>query len=1014
MRALSRGTCASCESSGGRTARAVEPPQMSTRKLLCDGLLGVLLLLVMFGIVSGAPTQTSKAEMQPDMQWRLIGPFRGGRTVAVTGVPNAPNVFYIAAVNGGAWKSDDYGRVWKPIFDTQPTGSVGAIAVAPSDANVVYLGSGEGLQRPDLAIGDGIYKSTDAGTTWQHLGLRDAQQIAKIVVDPRDTRRVYVAALGHPYGPNPQRGVFRSTDGGATFERILYENENTGAVDLAMDPHNSQILYAAMWSARRPPWTTGGPYERPQSGTGLFKSTDGGNTWHPLTEGLPNAAQRLGRIGIGISPSDSKRIYAVVDSQQCGLYRSQNAGAAWQRINSEERICGRGSDFAGVTVDPRDNQIVYVANTSTYRSTDSGRSFMAIKGAPGGDDYHTVWINPQNPQIILLGSDQGATISVNGGTTWSSWYNQPTAQFFHVITDNRFPYWVYGAQQESGSAGTASRGDDGAITFRDWHPVGAEEYGYIAPDPLNPNMIYGGKVQRFDWRTRQTQDVSPVALRSKKFRFNRTAPLIFSHVDRGMLYLGSNVLFETHNGGQSWKIISPDLTRTAPGIPSSFVLFSAAAEGPQTHRGVIYALAPSYRTAKVLWAGTDDGLVWITRNGGHSWHNITPAGLAPWSKLAQIDSSHFDDVTAYAAVNRFRLDDLHPYIYRTHDGGKTWHSIVNGLPDDEPVNVVREDPVRKGLLFAGTEHAVYVSFDDGAQWQSLRLNMPTTSVRDLVVHGADIVVATHGRSFWILDDISPLRQWSERAAQASVHLFRPALAYRMRWNNNTDTPLPPETPAGKNPPDGAIIDYTLNGTAAHVKLDILDAAGKLVRGYSSSDVAPPAETDLPIPSYWIRPFAPLVTSPGMHRFVWDLHAAPPQSFEHGYPISAILANTPREPLGPIVTPGTYTVRLTVDGTVYRAPLQVAMDPRVGISRTALMRQYELTQAIVQAMNRSFSARSNTLAKETATKLTALNAQLGRLLGSVQACDCAPTVQQSAAFRDLKHDLDALPRGTAPR
>jgi len=932
--------------------------------------------------------------MQPDMQWRMIGPFRGGRTVAVTGTVDAPNVFYIAAVNGGIWKSSDYGRVWKPIFDAQPTGSIGAIAVAPSDSNVVYAGSGEGLQRPDLSTGDGIYKSTDAGKSWQHLGLRDAQQVAKIIVDPRDPNRLFVAALGHPYGANPQRGVFRSTDGGVTFERVLYENENAGAVDLAMDPHHSDTVYAAMWAARRPPWTTGGPYERPESGTGLFKSTDGGTSWRPLTQGLPNAVQRLGRIGLGIAPSDSRKLYAVVDSQQCGVYRSDDAGAAWQRVNSEARVCGRGSDFAGVTVDPRDDRIIYVANTSTYRSTDSGHSFTAMKGAPGGDDYHTVWINAQNPDIILLGSDQGATISVNGGATWSSWYNQPTAQFFHVITDNRFPYWVYGAQQESGSAGTVSRGDDGSITFRDWHPVGAEEYGYIAPDPLHPNLIYGGKAQRFDWRTRQTQDVSPVVLRGKNYRFNRTAPLIFSRADPRTLYLGSNVLFKTRDGGHSWQIMSPDLTRTQPGIPSNFRLFSPPNDNAASHRGVIYTLAPSYRNANILWAGTDDGLAWITRNGGRSWQNITPAGLAPWSKVALIDNSHFDDATAYAAVNRFRLDDLHPYVYRTHDGGRTWDTIVHGLPDNEPVNVVREDPVRRGLLFAGTERAVYVSFDDGAQWQSLRLNMPATSVRDLVIHGADIVVGTHGRSFWILDDISPLRQWSAPVTQTSAHLFRPARTYRMRWNNNTDTPLPPETPAGKNPPDGAIIDYNLNRQAAQVDLDILDATGKLVRAFSSREVAPAAESDLPIPSYWIRPFQNLPASPGMHRFVWDLHGAPPQAVEHGYPISAIYADTRREPSGAFVLPGRYTVRLTVDGTAYSAPLQIVMDPRVTIGPAALMRQFKLAQSIIQAMNRSYAARA-----------TALNTQLGSLLGSVEGSDSDPTAQQVDAFHKLQRELN---------
>src|SRR5580700_342288 len=643
-------------------------------------------LIILVAILSAAapaqnapPEKTSANPSEPqfnprlyqDLQWRCIGPFRGGRTVAATGVPGKPNLFYIGVNNGGVWKSTDTGRTWIPIFDGQPTGSIGALAVAPSNPDVIYVGSGEGLRRPDLSTGDGVYRSTDGGNTWIHLGLRDGQQITNILVDPHDPNRVFVAVLGHPYGPNPDRGVFRSTDGGENWQKILYQDENTGATDLAFDPTNPQIVYAVLWSSRRPPWTTGAPLEGHTGG--LFKSTDGGDTWKPLSKGLPTNEQGLGRIGIGIAPNDPNRIYALVDAQPDlgGLFRSDDAGESWQRVNNEERIWGRGFDFAWVRVAPDNHDTIYICNTSTYRSTDAGVNFTAIKGAPGGDDYHTVWINPENPQIILLASDQGATISVNGGATWSSWYNQPTAQFYHVVTDNQFPYWVYGGQQESGSAGTASRSDWGEITFRDWHPVGTEEYGYVAPDPLNPNIIYGGKVTRFDKSTGQVQQVGPaVPGGGGKYRFVRTMPLLFSTVDPHVLYLGSNVLFKTVNGGRGWDVISPDLSREIYDVPPSVGVYTEEARKQATRRGVIYTIAPSHKDVNVIWAGTDDGLIHVTRDGGKTWNNVTPPGLTPWSKVSQLDVSPFDDNTVYAAINRIRLDDQRPHIYRTHDGGK--------------------------------------------------------------------------------------------------------------------------------------------------------------------------------------------------------------------------------------------------------------------------------------------------------------------------------------------------------
>src|ERR1044072_1601387 len=771
----------------------------------------LLCLLSLFNNATHAQSNNATgSDLLQGMKWRMIGPFRGGRTVGATGVPGPPNVFYIGVNNGGVGKTTDYGHTWNPIFDDQPTGSIGALAVAPSNPDTIYVGSGEGLQRPDLSTGDGIYKSTDGGKTWRHLGLRNAQQIGAILVDPRNPNLVYVAALGHPYGANVERGVFRSTDGGETWQKILYKDENTGAIALAFDPKNSKVIYADLWSARQGPWENGA-WQGP--GSGLYKTTDGGNTWRQLTKGLPTFEQGLGRIGIAVAPSDSNTVYPTVDAPQLGgIYRSDDAGESWQRVGTDRRAWARGSDFAEIDVDPRNKEIVYTAAIAAYRSTDGGKTWTAFKGAPGGDDYHTLWINPENPRIMLFAADQGAVISVNGGESWSSWYNQPTAQFYHVITDNQFPYVVYGGQQESGSAGVKSRGDNGAITFRDWRTVGVEEYGYVAPDPLHPNLIYGGKATRFDTTTGQVQDVAPEILRSGKYRFLRTAPILFSPVDPHVLYLAGNVLFKTTNGGVSWDVISPDLSREKPEAPASIGVFRRSEMATQPRRGVIYAVAPSPKDINTIWAGTDDGLIHVTHDGGKNWKNVTPPQIDSWSKISQVDASHFDvntvpppktvwgrktaqgdgshfDVnTAYAAVNRIRLDDMKPHIYRTTDGGASWKEIVSGLPE-APVNTVKEDPQRRGLLFAGSELAVFYSLNDGDTWQPLRLNMPATSIRDLVVHNDDLVVGTHGRSFWILDDITPLRQLNAAVNDTAMHLFTPQLAYRVKRDVNTDTPL---------------------------------------------------------------------------------------------------------------------------------------------------------------------------------------------------------------------------------
>lgn len=901
------------------------------------------------------------------LQWRMIGPHRGGRTVGAVGVPQQPNVFYIGVNNGGVWRTDDFGRTWTPIFDDQPTGSIGDVAVAPSDPNVIYVATGEGLQRPDLSVGDGVYKSADGGKTWTNTGLRDGLQIGGLAVDPKNPDRVFAAVLGHPYGPNAERGVFRTLDGGKTWKKVLYRDENTGVIQVAIDPQNPNVVYADLWASRLAPWENG---EWHGGGSGLWKSTDGGDTWTQLGGGLPTVAQNLGRIGFCICPSLPSRLYATVDCgegtdnarQYSGIYRSDDAGATWYRTNPDPRLWGRGSDFAEVKSDPKNPDIVYSANVVTWKSTDGGKTWQALRGAPGGDDYHRIWINPDNPDIILIASDQGAIITVNGGKTFSSWYNQPTAQFYHVSTDNAFPYNVYGGQQESGSVCIASRGNDGQITFREWHPVGAEEYGYVAADPLDPNIVYGGKISKYDKRTGQTQDISPEAVRSGKYRFIRTQPVLFSPVDPKTLYFSGNVLFKTQNGGHSWEVISPDLTRETWNVPSCVGVYSPDAEKTKRRRGVIYAVAPSQQDTNTIWAGTDDGLIHLTRDGGKNWTNVTPPSVDDWSKVSQLDAGHFDNNTCYAAVNRIRLDDLRPHILRTHDGGKSWQEITAGIPGNEPINTVREDPVRHGLLFAGSERAVYVSFDDGDHWQSLRLNMPATSIRDLVIKNDDIVVGTHGRSFWILDNISPLRDARlTSAGKPGAMLFKPQTAWRVRWNLNTDTPLPQEEPAGQNPPDGAVIDYYLPENAANIRLEILDGQGNTIRTYQPDDTAPEV-SGVNFPQYWIRPFRALPAAKGMHRFCWDMRYDPVRGSRVSFPIAAVYGETEPEPGAPVVMPSAYTVRLTVNGEKYEQPLEVKMDPRVKTGAADLRKQFDLSLECYRNIkeSRSYLARLNKL------------------------------------------------------
>ena len=911
----------------------------------------------MFAVVVGSGNLSAQSgqDLFKELRWRDIGPYRGGRTKAAAGVPQQPNTFFIGVVNGGVWKTTDYGRTWVPIFDDQPTGSIGAIAVAPSNPNIIYVGSGEGLQRPDLSTGNGIYKSTDAGKTWTHLGLRDGQQIPQIVVDPRNPDRLFVAVLGHPYGPNEERGLFRSTDGGRSFQKVWYKDANSGAIDVAFAVNDPNTLYLATWEARQGPWENGA-WQGP--GSGLFKSTDGGNTWNPIMSGLPTFAEGLGRIGLAVAPSDPRRLYVTIDAgERSGIYRSDDAGGSWRRMSNDPRVHNRGSDFAEVKVDPKNADIVYSGSIVAWKSRDAGVTWTMLRGAPGGDDYHRFWINPDNPDIILLAADQGAVITVNGGQTWSSWYNQPTAQMYHVTTDYSWPYRVCSGQQESGSACVSSRGNDGQITFREWRPVGVEEYGYVAPDPLDPNIMYGGKVTRFDYRTGQTQNVAPKPYRDANYRMLRTAPILFSPVNPRKLYFGANTIWETVDGGTTWKEISPDLTRKDSIVPPNVGTYATTPSAIARHPGVVYTIAPSYIRENIIWAGSDDGLIHVTRNGGTSWRNVTPPDLKPWAKVSIMDASHFDTLTAYAAINTLRLDDLRPHIYRTRDGGRTWTRIVSGIDSGATINVVREDPRQRGLLYAGSETQVWVSFDDGDHWQSLRLNMPATSIRDLVIKDDDVVVGTHGRGFWILDDITPLRQVTPAVLGAPAHLFRPGLATRVRASMYTDTPIPPDEPRSENPPDGVMISYHLKAAAENLSLEILDAAGAVVRRYEKGvNPNPDPRAEGHWPDLWIAPWPELKATPGLHRFAWDLRYPRPDVASFSFPISAIPGRTVPEPLGPFVAPGTYTVRLTVDGDTLTQPVRVRMDPRVKTPAALLSARDSLQRELYRAVNSLGTAR----------------------------------------------------------
>ena len=932
-------------------------------------LAAVLVAVLASGPAAAQQQDSDLMKLYGGMKWRLLGPYRGGRVLAVTGVPGDANLYYFGAVAGGVWKTTDAGSTWQPLFDKEPISSIGSIAVAESDPNVIYVGTGEACIRGNISFGDGVYKSTDGGKTWQNVGLRDTRHIGHIIVHPRDPNIVFVAALGHAYGPNPERGIFRSTDGGKTWEKVLYKDERTGGIDITFDRTNPSILFAALWEAYRTPWslTSGGP------GSGLYRSSDGGTTWKRLEgNGLPKGL--LGKIGVAVSPADPNRVYALIEAEQGGIYRSEDGGEHWTCVNDDHRFRQRAWYYTHIFADPKNVETVYVLNTSMYRSTDGGRKFTLLT-APHGD-HHGLWIDPTNPQRMINGNDGGATISVDGGKSWTRQDNQPTAQFYHVITDNRFPYYVYGAQQDNSTIAIASRSDLGYIDRADWYPVGGGESGYIAPDPRDPNIVYAGSymgyITRFDKHTGQAQQISPwpevtdgSGAASLRHRFQWTEPILISPHDPNVLYHAAEILFKSTNGGMSWTPISPDLTRNDKSKQQ-------LSGGPITkedtgveYYDVIFAVAESPLQKDLLWVGTDDGLVHLTRDGGKTWTKITPREMPEWSMISLIDPSPHDAAAAYIAVDRHKFDDFHPYIYKTSDFGKSWTRITAGLPESAYVRAVREDPKKRGLLYAGTEIGVFVSFDDGGHWLPLQLNLPVTPIHDLVVHGDDLVVATHGRSFWILDDLGPLRQFDRGLAAADVHLYTPPLTYRARTGHAN----PRNRPVGENPPDGAILSYYLKSAPKEkeeVTLEILDAQGKPVRKYTSREKHEPEPP--PESPEQEKPQVRLPTEAGMNRFVWDLRYEGVTRIP-GYSTGEYDGGF----RGALALPGKYTVRLTAVGKTVEAPLEVRLDPRVATSQADLEKQLDLRRKIQMRLTEI----SNTVnqIRDLRAQLTALRKRL---------------------------------------
>ncbi|HXJ45627.1 MAG TPA: hypothetical protein VNK47_03060 [Candidatus Dormibacteraeota bacterium] len=960
----------------------------------------ILRIAALAALLASLPSVPADAQQSPPvdpslysaMRWRLIGPHRAGRVTSVAGIPGDPAIFYMGTPGGGVWKTTDGGQVWKPIFDSQRVASIGAVAVSPSNPSIVYVGTGE--QTP----GNGIYKSTDAGTTWTNIGLADTRYISSIFVDPKNSDVVVVGVIGHPIltvaAPSTTRGVYKTTDGGKTWKHTLYKDDFAGVSDLCADPENPRNLYAAVWHPAD--WRAG--EDNPKSRDAwLFKSTDEGTTWSPLPDkGLPEGG--WGRVGIAVAPGDrGRRLFAILTA---GLFRSDDGGLTWRQITKDPRILG-SLYFSRVFVDPRNAEVVYVMQTSAYRSADGGKTFIAFKGAPGGDDYHTMWIDPQNSSHIVFGVDQGAVVSYNGGQSWTSWFNQPTGQFYHVITDNQFPYIAYAAQQDSGTAAVPSRSDYGEITFRDWWSIAGFEYSYIAPDPLHPNTVYSGgwygSVVRYDKNTGQFVHVFT---RGKKYRTSQMPPVVFSPLDPHTLYFATQFVLKTVDEGRTWQEISPDLTARAEpptkselrrphesqlqarlqnirnrpdshGPAANVESYSADTEygddedeDPAAKRPpAITALVPSPVQSGLLWAGTTNGLVFRTEDAAN-WTNVSPAEFTADTQVISMEASRFDAATVYL-VAEIRKDST-PYVYRTRDAGKSWQKITHGLEANWVARAVREDSVRKSLLYAATENAVYVSFNDGDDWQSLQLNLPASDMRDLAVHGNDLVVATYGRALWILDDVSPLRL--APLTSAGPVLLHPANAIRVRWDNDAETPRPPEVPAGQNPPDGAILYYYLPAASTgELTLEIRDENKNLVRLFTSA--APSPDTSLKnAPDYWFAPPASLSKSAGLNRFVWDLrYDAPPilaysyygepiQYVEYTLTINSVPGQTPlKQMLGPLAVPGKYELTLIDGASRSTQSLIVQPDPRIHISPTDYLAQFAASRIIGAGLKSSYAA-----------------------------------------------------------
>jgi len=873
------------------------------------------------------------------MKYRLIGPFRGGRSLTATGIPGDPTTYYFGATGGGVWKSTDGAMTWSSVFDKEGTSAIGSLAVSNSNHNIVYVGTGEACIRGNISHGDGVYKTLDGGKTWKNVGLKDSRAIGKVIVNPANPDIVFVAALGHPYGPNAERGIFRTTDGGKTWDKVLYKDDNTGGIDVAFDPHNPNIIFGALWQARRTSWSmaSGGP------GSGIYRSTDGGTTWKRLEEhGLPKGP--YGKIGVAVA-ANSDRVFALIEAHNPdgGLYRSDDGGESWQLVNASHSLWQRPWYYMHVIADPRDENVLYIMDVDAYKSTDGGHLFNKVR-VPHGDN-HGLWIDPLNTKRMIASNDGGVTVTLDGGKNWTPQDNQPTAQFYHVITDAATPYRVYGAQQDSGTVGIVSRSDDGSISQNDWYDVGGGEAGYIAPYPPDPNIVYAadyqGNITRYDRHIGQVKEITEQPELSDahgaanlEHRFQWTAPVMISPHDPNTLYHGGEVLFKTTDGGVHWQPISPDLTRNDKSKQKVSGGDITLDDSGTEYYDTIFALAESPIAKGLMWVGTDDGLIQLTRDEGKTWTNVTPQDMPEWSRISQIDPSQFDAGTAYVAVDRHQFDELKPYIYKTTDYGKTWTKLGQGIPDRTFVRVVREDPKKRGLLYAGTEEGVYVSFNDGANWRPLKLNLPTTPVHDLVIKDDDLVVATHGRAFWILDDLSPLRQYSDEIAQKDMFLYTPATAYRIQAGAGGERR--PSKRTGQNPPAGAVIFYYLKDAPksdTEAKIEILDASGNVIRKYSSSEyntLEEPPDPDDKKPEKEIKPEA------GLNRFVWDLR------YEEAHRVPGYyLWEYGNGARGPVAVPGHYQVRLTVGGKSQTADFDLKLDPRVKVTQADLETQFNL-------------------------------------------------------------------------